>query len=227
MCSPGCLQTPADTASRQAHRERHHTRSLWGHEDVWHCEQTAPTPPKLLPGATAIQVVHTLCHVACELDVGLLIVPHWHHLGLQPCQALSAGSLGSCCQPTSASRSELAAARTWTCTATAAQTHLVQQDVCRHQHRVGQQPGAHILALHKAMLVRLAPVLLAVAQAAASCSSAHLADRLLLELRHLAQPPQRRRAGQQPGQLCVCRHVGLHEDARALWVHTRRNIQGC
>lgn len=46
----------------------------------------------------------------------------------------------------------------------------------------------------------------------ARSSTTHLLPALLLELDHAAQPAQGRHAGQQPAQLGVRRHVGLHED---------------
>ncbi len=62
-------------------------------------------------------------------------------------------------------------------------TDLVEQDVCGHEHGVGEQAGADLL------VARLA--------------------RLFLELHHPFEPPDGRRALQQPGQLRVRRHVRL------------------
>lgn len=64
-----------------------------------------------------------------------------------------------------------------------ARPHLVQQDVGRHEHRVGEQPGAHLLR----------PRLFG----------------LFFKLDHLAQPADGRGAAQKPGQLTVRGDVRL------------------
>ena len=150
---------------RRAHCEGHHAGALGGHEDVGHGEQPATPAAQLLPAAPPVQMVHALRDVARQLDVRLLVVPHGDHLGLHPWPpAVSAlgdarpqdpqacrcpGSLRGCLR---ARRETQAAAAQWQ--AWGAQRprspsgrHLVEQHVCRHQHRVRQQPSAHVLAL--------------------------------------------------------------------------------
>jgi hypothetical protein len=71
----------------------------------------------------------------------------------------------------------------------------VEDDVRGLQHRVGEQPGVHVVGLVLA---------------------------LVLELRHTVQVAQRRQAREHPGELGVLRHVGLHEHRGALRIHARR-----
>ena len=70
---------------------------------------------------------------------------------------------------------------------------LVEQDVARHQHRVGEERRRDEL----------------------------VALRLVLELRHAAQLAVARHGRQQPRRLGVRRHVALAEDRRALGVEAR------
>mmetsp|Transcript_14616 Transcript_14616/g.61732 ORF Transcript_14616/g.61732 Transcript_14616/m.61732 type:complete len:347 (+) Transcript_14616:1728-2768(+) len=76
---------------------------------------------------------------------------------------------------------------------------VVEQDIARHEHRIVQQSHAHVLA-------RL--------------------TRLLLELDHLLEPADWRRAVEQPAQLGVRRHVRLDEDVGALGVQPGGEVDG-
>ena len=71
---------------------------------------------------------------------------------------------------------------------------LVEQDVARHQHRVGEEAGGD----------ELVPV------------------GLVLELRHPAELAEARDRAEQPGRLGVRGHVALREDGRALGVEAGR-----
>ena len=71
---------------------------------------------------------------------------------------------------------------------------LVEQDVARHQHRVGEEPGRD----------ELVPV------------------GLVLELGHAAELAVARDRAEQPRGLGVRRHVALREDGRALGIEPRR-----
>ncbi len=81
---------------------------------------------------------------------------------------------------------------------------LVEEDVARHQHRVGEEAGRdEVLAL-----------------------------RLLLELRHPPQLAEARHGAQQPGGLGVRGDVALREDGRAVGVEARGEehrgaLRGC
>jgi hypothetical protein len=77
---------------------------------------------------------------------------------------------------------------------------VVEKDVRRHEHRVGEQPDG--------------------------CALVAVPSRLVLELGHPAGLTEAGLAAEHPGELGVLGDVGLDEEDRALWVHTRSEELG-
>ena len=78
------------------------------------------------------------------------------------------------------------------------QFRLVQQDVRRHQRRIGKQPGIDIVGVLGA---------------------------LILELGHSGQFPEHGIAVQDPAQLCVCGHMTLHKQRILFGIQPAGHIQ--
>ena len=77
------------------------------------------------------------------------------------------------------------------------QIRLIQQNICRHQYRIGKESGCDIVS----MLLGL-----------------------LLKLSHTAQFTELRIAAQDPAQLCMLRHMALNKHNVLLRIQTTGNI---
>mmetsp|Transcript_13690 Transcript_13690/g.39635 ORF Transcript_13690/g.39635 Transcript_13690/m.39635 type:complete len:492 (-) Transcript_13690:32-1507(-) len=138
--------------------QRHDTRARRRDEHLGHLEHAPAAPASLLPALAAVQTVDTLCNVARQLQVLLLVLAHGYQVG------------------------------------------LVQEDVCGHEHWIGEQSSAHLLSLLPA---------------------------LLLELDHTVEPANGRHAVQQPLELRMSRHMRLDKHSCPIWVDARCQVGGC